>query len=132
LTLAADYRYQNWSALRYSGMGYALKNSRRASVGFEYSKSQQVWPVTIEKIFYQGGLFYTDSYLQIYGRQLKDMGISAGIGFNSKRSTLSYLVAVEYGIRGTREKDLIEERYGKITLTLSYKDFWYTKGIKYY
>lgn len=132
LTLAADYRYQNWSALRHSGIGYALLNSQRASVGFEYSKSTQVWPVAVEKMFYQGGLFYSDSYLQVYDRQLKDMGVSLGIGFNSRRSTLSYLLALEYGIRGTRTKDLIEERYGKITLTLSYKDFWYTKGIKYY
>jgi hypothetical protein len=60
------------------------------------------------------------------------MGISAGIGFNSKRSTMSYLIAFEYGIRGTREENLIEERYARFTLTLSYKDFWYTKGIKYY
>ncbi|HRQ49247.1 MAG TPA: hypothetical protein PLR74_01840 [Agriterribacter sp.] len=132
LTLAADYRYRNWSALQYSGGGYALQNSRRVSAGFEYSKLRQVWPLTIEKMFYQGGLFYSDSYLQVYGQQLKDMGISAGIGFSSKRSTMSYLIAFEYGIRGTKEKNLIQERYGKITLTLSYKDFWYTKGIKYY
>ncbi len=132
LTIAADYRYQNWSVLQYRGVGYALQNSQRGSIGFEYSKSQQVWPLTIEKMFYQGGIFYSDSYLQVYGKQLKDMGVSAGIGFSSKRSTMSYLVAFEYGIRGTREKSLIEERYGKITLTLSYKDFWYTKGIKYY
>ena len=132
LTIAADYHYQNWIALQYRGAGYALQNSRRASIGFEYSKLQQVWPLTIEKMFYQGGLFYSDSYLQVYGQRLKDMGISAGIGFNSKRSTMSYLIAFEYGIRGTREENLIEERYARFTLTLSYKDFWYTKGIKYY
>lgn len=132
LTLAADYRYQHWSVLQYRGAGYTLKNSRRASIGFEYSKWRQVWPLTIEKMFYQGGLFYSDSYLQLYGQQLKDMGISAGIGFNSKRSPMSYLMAFEYGIRGTREKNLIQERYGRITITLSYKEFWYTRGIKYY
>ncbi|MFT3749608.1 MAG: hypothetical protein QM768_14875 [Agriterribacter sp.] len=132
LTMLADYRYQEWASVKYSGSGYSLRNSSRASIGVEYAKLRQVWPVPIEKVFYQAGLFYTDSYLSIRNEQLKDMGVSVGLGFHSKRSTLSYLVGFEYGIRGTKSQNLIQERYGKITLTLSYKDFWYTKGQKYY
>lgn len=132
LTILADYRYQDWSSVKYSGNGYSLKTSQRTSIGFELAKMRQVWPIPIEKIFYQAGLFYTDSYLSLRNEQLKDMGVSAGVGFHSKRSTLSYLVNFEYGIRGTKAQNLIQERYGKITLTLSYKDFWYTKGQKYY
>ncbi|MBX2924334.1 MAG: hypothetical protein KF746_19185 [Chitinophagaceae bacterium] len=132
ITMLADYRYQDWASLRYRGAGYSLKNSNRVSAGVEFVQLRQVWPVVVEKVFYQAGLFYTDSYLSVYNEQLKDKGLSLGIGFNSKRSTLSYLIGFEYGIRGTRDRNLIQERYGKLTLTLSYKDFWYTKGIKYY
>ncbi|MGN6491030.1 MAG: hypothetical protein ACTHLE_03460 [Agriterribacter sp.] len=131
-TMLADYRYQDWASLNYRGGGYSLQNSNRASVGVEFVNFRQVWPVTVEKVFYQAGLFYSNSYLSVYNEQLKDRGISVGIGFNSKRSTLSYLVGFEYGIRGTTAQNLIQERYGKLTLTLSYKDFWYTKGVKYY
>ena len=132
LSMLADYRYQDWSSLQYRGAGYSLQNSNRASVGVEFVNLRQVWPITIEKMFYQAGLFYSDSYLSVYNQQLKDMGLSLGIGFNSKRSTLSYLIGFEYGIRGTTAQNLIQERYSKITFTLSYKDFWYTKGVKYY
>ncbi|MBX3257379.1 MAG: hypothetical protein KF862_24860 [Chitinophagaceae bacterium] len=138
LTMLADYRYQDWATLKYRGAGYSLQNSNRASVGVELVDFRQVWPVLVEKVFYQAGIFYSNSYLSIRNEQLKDMGISVGIGFNSKRSlsnplsSLSYLVGFEYGIRGTKAQNLIQERYGKITLTLSYKDFWFTKGIKYY
>lgn len=131
-SMLADYRYQDWSSLQYRGAGYSLQNSNRASVGVEFVNLRQVWPITIEKTFYQAGLFYSDSYLSVYNQQLKDMGLSLGIGFNSKRSTLSYLIGFEYGIRGTTAQNLIQERYSKITFTLSYKDFWYTKGVKYY
>lgn len=132
LTIAGDYRYQSWASLQHRGLGYTLEDSKRASLGIEFSKMRQVWPIAVEKVFYQAGVFYSDSYLKIYNQQLKDMGFSLGVGFNSKRSTLGYLLAFEYGVRGTREKNLVQERYGKVTFTLSYKDFWYTKGIKYY
>lgn len=132
LSMLADYRYQDWSSLNYHGSGYSLQNSNRASVGVEFVKLRQVWPVTVEKVFYQAGLFYSNSYLSVYNEQLKDMGVSVGIGFNSKRSTLSYLIGFEYGVRGTTSQNLVQEKYGKLTLTLSYKDFWYTKGVKYY
>ena len=131
ITMLADYRYQNWFAVKYGGSDYSLRNSQRSSVGVEFSKLKQTWPVPIEKIFYQAGLFYEGSYLSIRNEQLKDVGLSLGMGFHSKRSTLSYLVGFEYGIRGTKAQNLIQERYGKITFTLSYKDFWYTKGQKY-
>jgi hypothetical protein len=130
-SMLADYRYQDWSTLNYKGSGYSLRNSNRASVGVEFSKLQQVWPMVIEKIYYQAGLFYSDSYLSVNNQQIKDMGVSIGLGFNSKRSTLSYMLGFEYGIRGTTSDNLIQERYGKLTFTLSYKDVWYTKGVKY-
>ncbi|MCC6286340.1 MAG: hypothetical protein IT249_00500 [Chitinophagaceae bacterium] len=131
-TMLADYRHQDWATVKYGGAGYSLRNSNRASVGVEIANLRQVWPVPIEKVYYQAGLFYTNSYLSIRNEQLKDMGASVGIGFHSKRSTLSYLLGFEYGIRGTKSQNLIQERYGKITFTLSFKDLWYTKGQKYY
>ncbi|MBX3240136.1 MAG: hypothetical protein KIT80_22825 [Chitinophagaceae bacterium] len=131
LMMAADYRYQNWSAIRYRGVGHSLTNSNRFSAGVEFSHWQQAWPMMIEKKFYQAGVFYGNSYLTVNNEQLKDMGVTLGVGFSSKRSTLSYLIGLELGMRGTRAKNLIKEQYGKITFTLSYKDFWYTKGIRY-
>jgi hypothetical protein len=132
LTLAADYRYQAWSALDYKGFNYSLQNSERLSLGMEISRKQQGWQTVLESMYYQAGLFYDKSYLDIYDQQLRDAGITVGMGFNSKRNALGYHLAFEYGIRGTQNKGLIQEKYGKITVTLSYKDFWLTKGRKYF
>ncbi|PWT97815.1 MAG: hypothetical protein C5B52_13295 [Bacteroidetes bacterium] len=131
-TFVADYRYQAWSDLNYKGFNYYLQNSSRLSAGIEISKKKQGYQNTVETVFYQAGLFYSNSYLNVNNEQLKDMGFSIGMGFNSKRNALGYCFAFEYGIRGTQNSGLIQEKYGRLTITLSYRDFWLTKGRKYY
>ena len=132
ITFAADYRYQAWSDLNYKGFNYYLQNSNRMSVGVELSRRKQGYQNSVETVFYQAGLFYSNSYLNVNNEQLKDMGLSIGLGFNSKRNALGYCFAFEYGIRGTQNSGLIQEKYGRFTITLSYRDFWLTKGRKYY
>lgn len=130
-TFSADYKYQNWGSLNYQGSGYALVNSTRYSVGFEYSKQKQIWDNMVETKFWQAGAFYDNSYMQVYGQQLQAYGFTVGMGLNSKRAPLSYMFAAEIGSRGARTGKLVQEQYVGLTITLSYRDFWLTKGRKY-
>jgi hypothetical protein len=130
LTFLADYRYQAWSPLNLSGNNYQLINSNRYSVGFEYSKQKEYVGNKYERLNLQAGLFYNQSYLQINTQQVNDRGFTLGAGFNSRRSTLSYHLAFEYGIRGSSSIP-VKENYANFTIGLSYKDFWNTKGRKY-
>jgi hypothetical protein len=127
----ADYRFQNWSALDYKGFNYTIRDSRYISVGFEYSKQKTAYNIVYETMYFQAGLYYKNTYLSIYGQPINDMGATIGLGINAKRSALSYSFALQYGVRGTTSNDLIQERYTSLTFTLSYRDFWYTKGRKY-
>jgi len=130
LTFLADYRFQNWTSLNINGLNYSLVNSSRYSAGVEYSKLKQYLGITYETFNLQAGAFYNKSYLKIGSEQLIDKGITLGAGINSKRSTLSYHLSVEYGVRGSRFTP-IKENYASFTFGLSYKDFWYTKGKKF-
>jgi hypothetical protein len=129
-TLTADYKYQDWSALKYSGFNYSLQSSDRISVGFEVSKRKSLYNTSIETGFLHAGLYYGNSYLNVYGQSIKDMGATIGIGVNSKRTLFAYNVVLQYGIRGTDSHNLIQERYFNFTFVFSYRDFWYTKGVK--
>ena len=129
LTFVADYRFQNWSSLNIHGANYSLINSNRYSAGVEYSKQKEYLHNPYEIFNLQAGIFYNNSYLKVYNQQINDKGFTIGAGVNSKRSTLSYNFAFEYGIRGTQS--LIREQYTSFTIGISYKDFWYTKGKKY-
>lgn len=126
-TVAADYTTQNWAANNTSGLDYSLVDSRKMALGFEYSNKVTYYNQTIEKYFLQTGIFYNDSYLKINGNQLKDYGVSLGVGGQLRRSGLGLQCAVEIGLNGTTNNNLIKERYTQINFTLSYRDLWFIK-----
>jgi hypothetical protein len=134
-TFALDYNYQGWKQLNYSGVSYTLENSQRISGGFEYSKKGSYLNQTYEKYFLQTGLFYSNSYLRISGQQLKDYGITFGAGAELSRTALSGLAlqgALEIGNRGTTTNGLIKEAYTQFNVTISYRDFWFSRKMKKY
>jgi hypothetical protein len=130
LTFLADYRFQDWSSLNIKGQNYSLVNSSRYSVGVEYSKLKNYMHIAYEAFNLQAGAYYNRSYLKVYNQQLNDEGITLGAGLNSRRSSMSYNLSFQYGIRGSQS--LVRENYTGITIGLSYKDFWNTKGKKYF
>jgi hypothetical protein len=78
----------------------------------------------MEKFRLQAGAFFNTEYVNMYGQQIQDKGVSLGIGLFSKRSSLSYLISLQYGTRGTTTNNLIQENYFKLGVTLSYRDLW--------
>jgi hypothetical protein len=130
-TIVADYKYQGWSALNYSGFNYSLQDSRRYSVGFEISKKRSSYNTLYETSYFQAGLYYGNSYVNVYGQSILDMGGTIGFGINSKRTPLSYAATLQYGVKGSESNNLIQERYVNFTILISYRDIWYTKGRKF-
>ena len=130
LTFLADYRFQDWSSLNINGLNYSLVNSSRYSIGVEYAKLKQYLGISYETFNLQAGAFYDQSYLKIGNEQLIDKGVTLGAGLNSRRSSLSYHLSAEFGARGSQYTP-VKENYASFTISLSYKDFWNTKGRKY-
>ena len=131
-TVAADYSFQPWSNMNYSGLGYKVVDSKRYSIGGQYSNNLK-FPTGLvaERYFLQAGFYYADSYLQVYGNQIHDIGGSIGAGFNSLKSGLGISAALLVGSRGTTSQNLIKENYTQFSFTLSYRDFWLTAKKKY-
>jgi hypothetical protein len=130
-TFVADYKHQAWSDQHYSTDGYSLRNSDKVSVGFELSKNKTFYNTKIEKSYFQAGLYYGTTYLEVSGKQIDDRGATAGFGINSLKSPLSYSIVFQYGIKGTQANNLVEQRYFNVTFAVSYRDLWFTKGRKY-
>jgi hypothetical protein len=130
-TFLADYKFQNWSSLRSSTQDFFYENSQRASVGFEISKKKVAYNTLYETSFFQAGFFYNKSYLIINGTPIEDIGGSIGLGVNSKRSPLSCIVVLTYGIKGTTSNNLLRENYVNASFVFSFREFWYTHGRKF-
>ena len=130
-TFLADYKYQGWGALNQPTTGYTLINSSKISAGFEISKKKVLYNNRVELSYFQAGLYYGDTYLQVYGQPIRDMGVTVGLGKNSMKSPLAYSIVLQYGIKGTQTNNLIQERYANVTFVLNYGAILFTRGKKY-
>ncbi|MFP5041575.1 hypothetical protein [Parasediminibacterium sp. JCM 36343] len=126
-TVAADYSFQNWANLNYSGLSYNLVNSNHFGIGFESAKKLYNGLFSFEKNFIQAGFFYDNSYLRISGQQITDYGVTVGGGFNSFKNNLGVQLGAEIGRRGTTTGGLIQENYFQVNAAFSYRDFWFVK-----
>jgi hypothetical protein len=127
----ADYQYQPWSSTNYSGPSYVLQNSNRYSIAVEKSNKKAIYQDTYEKSFLQAGLYYGNSYLNVNGHSINDMGLSLGFGSTSLKNPFGYAVSLEVGQRGTTSNGLIKENYVNINFTITHIDVLLTKGRKY-
>jgi hypothetical protein len=134
-TWLADYRYSDWNSVQtqnsYPGQDYSIVSSERASLGFEVSKKKELYNTRVELSYLQSGLYFSNSYLAINGKQLTDMGATVGFGINSLKSPLAYNIILQYGIRGTTKNNLIRENYTNITFVINFGAVWFTKGRKF-
>jgi hypothetical protein len=78
-------------------------------------------------IRYRLGGYYTNTYLRIGTDQVKDYGITFGVGLPLKgmRSTLN--IGAVLGQRGNLSNNLIKETYGVFNLSLTLHDYWFLK-----
>ncbi|MFT3935623.1 MAG: hypothetical protein QM726_18490 [Chitinophagaceae bacterium] len=136
-SLVGDYKFQGWSSTNnFNGSNYSLQNSSRASLGFEVSNKLKNFTGDFEKNFIQAGVYYGNSYLRINGQQLQEMGLTLGYGLFRNKSQygmtgLGVSLGLDVGQRGTTANGLIKENYVNFTITVSYRDFWRPRGIKY-
>lgn len=120
----ADITLQNWSAFKSFDASDSLSNSMRFSTGLRYQPdaNSKIYP---KKMTYMLGFKYNQTYLQLRGTQLNDLGISFGVGFPIRRSSLQ--LGFELGSMGTTDNQLIRERYVKAFIGVSISERWFVK-----
>ncbi|MCF8232300.1 MAG: hypothetical protein K9J27_08930 [Bacteroidales bacterium] len=125
LRLGLDYRFQKWEDFESFGKSDSLSNSSYIAFGAEIWPEHNTLSSYFRKIKYRFGAHYNNTYHQIRGRQLSEIGISFGVGLPIKNSQSSINLGVEIGQRGTTDNDLIEENYVKFTLGLAIFERWF-------
>lgn len=130
ISYALDYTYDDWSGVGIRKQGWQMVSSHKLAGGVEFAKHAVVGNMLLEKRYFQVGGFVGKSPLQINNQEITEFGVTAGIGGTAGRN-LIYTLALEAGKRGTTQKNLIRENYAQITISLSYRDFFLSKGRKY-
>jgi len=127
LTIGADYYSQDWSDARFFGKSDSLKNTNTFCGGIEFVPNSRDLRNYLNSIHYRIGGHYSNSYLQLNGEQLTNFGISFGLGLPLRDSRSIFNIAFELGQRGTLDNNLIKEKYGVLSFSLTLYDFWFVQ-----
>jgi len=126
LTLTGDYVMQDWTG-QMTGEKDATTKYSSMHFGAEYIPDYEALRGYHKLITYRLGGYYTNYYLMVNGYQLKDYGITFGVGLPVRSLKTSLNVAFTLGTRGTTEHNLVEENYGIITFNVTLHDLWFRK-----
>ncbi len=103
-----------------------ITNSSTYALGFEFT------PDFMSKRFFKAmnyriGGYYSNTNLELNNKQIKDIGMSFGLGIPAKKSRTKINIGFEVGTRGTDESELIKEKYYTINLNFNMADIWFVK-----
>ncbi|MEE9448537.1 MAG: hypothetical protein V3V72_00685 [Ignavibacteriaceae bacterium] len=126
-TFNLDYFYQPWSDYKLNETkSVNLKDAQKVSFGFEYRPTRALGMSYWEQIMLRFGLSYEQSQYTYYGKDINQYSVFGGFSLPlSYENTIDF--AVEYSIRGTAEANLIQEKFIRINLGLSFGDIWFQR-----
>lgn len=128
LEVNADYYFSGWSKAKLFGKSISeLTNRTRIALGAEYIPNAGALRGYLNRVSYRAGIHLDKTYLILNDHQIKEFGMSFGLGLPVNNSPSAINVAFEFGRRGTTKYDLIRENYAKISLYLKFFDNWFVK-----
>ncbi|WKN43183.1 hypothetical protein [Tunicatimonas pelagia] len=123
--LSADVQTKLWSASTLEGQDYSLRDSRRASLGFEKLPNYQAKSY-LGYITWGFGLYAEQSYLVLDGEGLNNSGFTAGFGLPiGNKGMLRFIL--ERASRGQQLNDFFSESYTKLTMNITFMDLWFVR-----
>ncbi|MCU4155804.1 hypothetical protein J1N10_07430 [Carboxylicivirga sp. A043] len=124
-TIAADYRYGEWSKSELLISGGEARNTHGGSFGIQYG-STRYHRSLFKRMQYRIGAFYDQEYITIQGNDIDTKGVTAGLTI-PMRDGSKVNVAYEYKERGTMNAGLIQERYNSFKIGLTFNETWFQK-----
>ena len=134
--LGIDYNYTKWADHTFFGQNYSYMNNLNNIIigGFWIPKHLDIhnyW----NTVQYRFGLSYSSGYLDLNSFNsdglssslLTDYNLSFGLGLPIPKNLSEVNLGFQYGIRGTMNNNLIQERYFKIIFSITFNDKWFNK-----
>jgi hypothetical protein len=127
--VTGDYTQSNWEATDNTASSLKYVNSNNFAFGMEFIPSTKPSARYMQIVRYRLGGYYENSYMQINGKQLKDYGVTAGIGFPLMRGKTFVNLALSAGFKGDPNSGtVINEIYYKVHLNFTLFDFWFNRS----
>ncbi|MFC2126773.1 hypothetical protein ACFLRU_00180 [Bacteroidota bacterium] len=115
------------SALENNTKSVTFTDYKRISVGGYYIPKFNSITNYFSRVVYRAGIKYEDLGMQVGGTQIKDFGMSFGVGLPMGKGLSDLNVGFEYGKKGELTTSLVEEKYFNLKLSFSLGDKWFRK-----
>jgi len=125
--IGADYASQDWTNAKFLNVSDSLVKSNTIRVGLQLIPNSTDLRSYFKRVAYRAGVYYSDTNLKLRGNQIKDYGITFGVGLPFKRSNSTFNISCELGQKGTLSNNLIQETYGVVNIGFTFYDFWFMK-----
>lgn len=126
-SLALDYKWEDWEAIKLNNVEGVLKNSQRYSMGLEYVPFKSMNDPYLRRIRYMFGSYYTDTNIEYKGIAIKEKGLTLGFGLPLRDNRSSLNLGFEMGQKGTKQQGLTKENFFKVHVSFSLSDTWFQK-----
>ena len=104
------------------------KNGFLYSLGGSYVPKFNSFKSYFSRMTYRGGLRYENTGLVIENKTITDTALTLGFGFPVGPRFSNINLGVEFGKRGTKAANLVEEQYINFTVSLSLSDVWFVRS----
>jgi hypothetical protein len=132
LTILLDAGYQQWSKFAFLGDNQNLRDQYRFSAGLQYLHSRLAigTGAFFKRTIYRIGARYNSGYLFLKGNHIGEYAVSAGLGLPVGRYRLFTVVnlSAEYGMAGTMNNNLVQEKFTRLIIGLTFNDRWFQKN----
>jgi hypothetical protein len=129
LTIGVDYTMTSWDKASIYGADGYLAGTQSIRAGIEFIPDKLSVYNYLHRVEYRLGGHLSDNYLVINGEQVKEFGITFGVGLPTKRSWSKLNLFFDYNSRGgSLSQGLHRENIYSFGLSLNFYDYWFLKA----
>ena len=123
-----DYIYSDWANARIYGSESGLASTKALLMGIEYIPDKYSNTSYLSTIEYRLGSHFSNDYFIINGEQIKDWGLSCGLGLRLRNTPSRINLYFDYTRKNANiSKGLHNEDIYSIGISLNLYDWWFMK-----
>ncbi len=130
LMVEADFTYQPWSKAKYAPIenfeNTEFADRWRIALGSQYTPNPRGGYG--KRIQYRLGTYYNHDYLMIRGNNVREYGLTAGVGLPVPGFKTVVNIGFEWRHRQCHPTALIKEDFFNITLGINFNEMWFHKS----
>lgn len=130
----ADFTYQNWKDAKFTSVegfdnnvnSLTFDNRWKAALGVQYTP--QLRGGYMRRVNYRLGAYCTHDYVTVRGNNVREYGVTCGLGLPAPGSKTVINIGFEYKHRATAPVNYITENYFNVTVGVNFNQMWFWKN----